>query len=207
VEHIENIQDKEELVKTEVEEIKKSSSISEAISFIGYLVVFAIIFAAIRLFVIQPFIVEGQSMEPSFENYNYLITEKVSFYFSQPQRGEVVIFHPPDSPSINYIKRIIGLPGETVEVKNGGVYVNGTRLDEPYLASNEETLSDQATGTKVTLGQDQFFVMGDNREHSRDSRELGPIPKGNIVSRVWFRLLPINNIKSFAPVKYSPAPS
>jgi len=167
---------------------------------VATIVILAII---IRVFVIQPYIVEGQSMEQSFHNNDYLITEKISYKIREPKRGEVIIFHPPDNPSVNYIKRVVGLPNDKIEVRAGGVYVNDKKIYEPYLTSNEETLNSQKNDYVIVLRDDEYFVFGDNRNHSRDSREIGAIPKENVVSRVWFRLLPINKLKAFAAVSYS----
>lgn len=175
----------------------------EFIKTVAFIVVIAFI---IRIFAIQPFIVEGQSMEPSFANNDYLITEKISYKIHEPSRGDIIIFRPPDNPSVNYIKRIIGLPGDTIEVKNGSVYVNGERLVESYLTSNLETKNVKQSTTPFTVQSGEYYVMGDNREHSRDSREVGAIPKQNITSRIWFRLLPPNSIKVFARVKYETVP-
>lgn len=156
---------------------------------------------AIRLFIVQPFIVEGQSMQPTFENSDYLITEKVSYTLRAPQRGEIVIFHPPDNSSVNYIKRIVGLPGDRVEIKDGSIYINSQKIDEPYLTSNEQTKT-VAKDLDIKLKEDEYFVLGDNRNHSRDSREIGPVPKQNIVSKIWVRLLPLNSVNAFAAVNY-----
>ena len=175
----------------------------EFIKTVAFIVVIAFI---IRIFAIQPFIVEGQSMEPSFANNDYLITEKISYKIHEPTRGDIIIFRPPDNPSVNYIKRIIGLPGDTIEVKNGSVYVNEERLVESYLTSNLETKNVKQSTAAVTVQSGEYYVMGDNREHSRDSREIGAVPKQNITSRIWFRLLPPNSIKVFARVKYETVP-
>jgi len=157
---------------------------------------------AIRAFLIQPFIVEGQSMEPNFENNNYLITEKVSYKLHTPERGDIIIFHPPGDDEINYIKRVIGTPGDRVEIKNGAVLVNGKKISETYLESDEQTLVGKSEFSSVVLKDKEFFLMGDNRNHSRDSREIGVIGADRIVSRIWFRLLPLNEIKAFAHVNY-----
>ena len=157
---------------------------------------------SIRIFVIQPYIVEGQSMEPTFSNNDYLVTEKVLFKMRAPQRGEVVIFHPPENPEINYIKRVVGLPGETVAIREGGVHINGRKILEPYLVSKDTTALSRGKEYTATLGSDEYFLMGDNRNHSRDSREIGAIPLQNIVSRTWFRLLPLDKIRAFAAIQY-----
>jgi len=174
-------------------------SVFDFVKTVATIIILAII---TRVFIVQPYIVEGLSMEQSFQNNDYLITEKISYELRAPKRGEVIIFHPPDNPSVNYIKRIVGLPGDTVEIKNGSVYINNSKLSEPYLKSNEETLSSQKNTYSMTLKDDEYFVFGDNRNHSRDSREIGAVPKSNIVSRVWFRLLPVNKFKAFAAVNY-----
>lgn len=164
-------------------------------------VLIAVLTYGIRFFLIQPFIVDGQSMEPSFHNNDYLITEKVTFKVRPPERGEIVILHPPDNPEINYIKRIVGLPGDAIQIKKGFVYVNDQRLDESYLPSGDTTASVQENYS-IALKDKEYFVMGDNRSHSRDSREIGPVPYQNIVSRIWFRLLPLNQLKAFASFEF-----
>lgn len=197
--------DESELIEQEKTESKNGAVLSAFKSFFNFLKTVVLVVAialVIRVFIVQPFVVEGQSMEPTFNNADYLITEKVSYRFHNPQRGEIVIFHPPDSPSVNYIKRVIGLPGETVETKDNNVLINGQKLTENYLFSAEDLKAVSKDGQKLVLGQDQYFVMGDNRNHSRDSREIGAITKEEIVSRVWFRLLPISHARAFAALSY-----
>jgi len=188
---------------------KKSFLKRAALGVFDFLKTVVIIFVlafVIKAFVIQPYIIDGESMEPTFQNNDYLITEKVSYHLRQPQRGDIVIFHPPDSLSISYVKRIVGLPEDEVEIKDKKVYVNGKRIIEPYLTSNDETAAPKGNDLKMNVSANEYFVMGDNRNHSRDSREIGPIPSKNIVSRIWFRLLPVNNIKAFAHVNYETSP-
>lgn len=151
----------------------------------------------IRVFVISPFVVDGESMHPTFENLNYLIVDEFLYRFSAPERGDVVVFRYPDNPSIFYIKRIIGLPGETVSINHGAVTITtvigqNITLDEPYIVNED------ATYTKnVSLNPEEYFVMGDNRPNSSDSRVWGPLLKKNIIGRVDLRLLPISNIGFF----------
>lgn len=145
----------------------------------------------IRYFLVQPFIIEGNSMEPNFHDSEYLLTDKLSYRFTSPQRGEVIIFHPPENPGVNYIKRVIGLPGETVEIKEGKVFVNGKLFNEPEIEAETQVTSQKEL--KLTVPFDTYFVLGDNRPHSRDSRELGTIPKINITGRVWFVVLPFQD--------------
>jgi signal peptidase I len=167
---------------------------------------------SIRYFVIQPFVVDGDSMKPTFINNEYLIAEKISYDFTTPSRGDIVIFRYPKNTSIIYIKRLIGLPGETVTVKNNKVYIakseNGelTQLEEKYLDSNVSTkVFDTETATKeltITLHENEFFVLGDNREHSSDSREWGVLPKSNIIGRVWLTVTPLDHLKIWGHQKY-----
>jgi len=163
----------------------------------------AAIILPIRYFLVQPFFVKGQSMEPTFRDRDYLIIDEVSFRLREPQRGEVVVFRFPQQPSQFYIKRIIGLPGETVEIADGRVKIiprDGAPavLDERYLAPNEKTLGN----ARVTLGQNQFFVLGDNRDASYDSRRWGTLPKDDIIGRVWIRPWPVAMFSVFAAVDY-----
>lgn len=145
----------------------------------------------IRVFVISPFVVDGESMHPTFENLDYLIVDELIYDFHAPTRGDVIVFRYPGDPSVFYIKRVIGLPGETVSINHGIITItktDGTKLtlNEPYVVAED------ATYTKnVSLTQDEYFVMGDNRPNSSDSRIWGPLPKKNIIGRVDLRLLPI----------------
>lgn len=198
-------QDYFEEVKEEAEPTKKSSVATLFLTVLDLAKTVFMIFALaiiIRIFIIQPFIVEGQSMEPNFKNNDYLITEKISYRLRSPKRGEVVIFHPPDNPSINYLKRIIGVPGDKIEIKDGNVFVNDKKISEPYLKEGDRTVLPAQDSEKITLKDKEYFVFGDNRNHSRDSRELGPIPYDSIVSRIWLRLFPFESINAFAAVEY-----
>lgn len=154
------------------------------------LVVFIIAFI-LRYFVIQPYIVDGQSMMPNYENNEYLLAEKVSYMFGQPKRGDVVVFRYPKNPSINYIKRIIGLPGDTVTIKDNTIkivnkdYPSGLTLKENYLPKTAKTEIGSGQSMTKELTTNQYFVLGDNREGSSDSREWGVLPKANIAGRAW----------------------
>lgn len=151
----------------------------------------------LRLFVISPFVVDGESMHPTFENLDYLIIDEITYRFEAPARGDVIVFRYPRNLSVFYIKRIIGLPGETVSISHGIVTVtetNGTSLSltEPYIAAEDATYND-----KVTLGSGEYFVMGDNRPNSSDSRVWGPLPAKDITGRVMLRLLPVSRAGLF----------
>lgn len=141
----------------------------------------------IRYFLVQPFYVKGASMEPSFYDHDYLLIDEVSYRFRQPQRGEVVVFHYPRDPRQFFIKRIVGLPGERVAISQNKVWVGPAggelvALNEPYLGV-VHTRGDY----EATLGPDEFYVLGDNRESSLDSRSFGPINDDSMVGRIWIR--------------------
>ncbi len=163
-----------------------------------------IIIVPIRYFLIQPFFVRGASMEPTFEDGEYLIIDQLSYHFRTPQRGEVIVFRYPNQPSQFFIKRIIGLPGETVTIADGKVMIQnsqhpaGVVLDEsPYLSAEVRT-GGQVT---MTLAADQYFVMGDNRPASSDSRSWGPVPTKDVIGRVWLRAFPVDRLNVFSPPK------
>jgi len=155
-------------------------------------------FAVIYLFLIQPHQVRGDSMLPSFHNSDYLITNKVLYTFREPQRGDVIIFKFPPMPKEEYIKRIIGMPNEEVEIRDGFVIIynsehpNGFVLDEPYLEKGTRTAGKTAIPdeTRIRIPEDQFVVMGDNRSRSSDSREWGFVPRENFVGKGWIRYWP-----------------
>jgi len=150
------------------------------------IVMTVLIFAAVRLMA-QNFRIEGNSMEPNLHNGQYLIIEKVSYRFSEPQRGDVIVFHYPNNPKRDFIKRIIGLPGETVQIRQGQIYIGGKLLPEPY---NPNTGS-YSWGPGV-VGEDEYFVLGDNRNNSSDSHSWGMLPKDMIVGKAWFIYWPIS---------------
>lgn len=158
---------------------------------IQIVVLAAIIVLPIRYFIFQPFIVKGQSMEPNFEDGDYLIIDELSYKFREPKRGEVVVFKNPRNPPQRFIKRIIGLPGETVEIKDGQVTIFNEKgsqvLDESEYLSFGQTLGN----VRVSLKEREYFVLGDHRISSSDSRQWGALPKENIVGRVYLRLWPL----------------
>ena len=160
----------------------------------------------IRVFIISPFVVDGESMHPTFKNLDYLIIDELLYNLKSPARGEVIVFRYPGNPSLFYIKRIIGLPGETVSINHGAVTIiktDGSKmtLAEPYIVNED------ATYTKnVSLNADEYFVMGDNRPNSSDSRVWGPLPKKDIIGRVDLRLLPVSKSGFFpGTATYTPA--
>ena len=150
----------------------------------------------LRYFAVQPFIVDGESMMPNYTNSEYLLAEKISYLVGAPKRGDAIIFRYPGNPSVNYIKRVIGLPGEKVTVANNTITIyssehpDGVALQENYLPDGTLTLTQERDPLATTLGTDQYFVLGDNREHSSDSREWGILPKSNIIGRAWLTVYP-----------------
>ena len=164
---------------------------------IKIVIIALVIVIPVRYFLFQPFLVNGQSMEPNFENGDYLIVDEISYRFHDPQRGDVIVFGYPGNPSTRLIKRVIGLPGETVEIKEGKVTIikeNTEVLDESqYLPEGLET-QPGVKGDKFSIPEDEFFVLGDNRTVSLDSRWWGLLPRQNIIGRVYLRLWPIKDL-------------
>ena len=155
------------------------------------------VFVLLYLFIAQPNQVHGNSMYPTFHDKEFLLTEKITYHMRDPQRGEIVIFKaPPSEPcaedECEYIKRIIALPGETIKVMGGNVWINGEVLEEIYLPDEYRTNSGSylREGEVTIVPDGEYLFFGDNRDHSRDGREFGPIPKENIVGRAIFRYWP-----------------
>ena len=164
--------------------------ILETIVFVGSL------FIVVYLFVAQPNHVKGASMDPTFGSGDYIFTSKITYKMRIFQRGDVIVFKSPHNPDIEYIKRIIGVPGDVVMVKDSEVYVNGQRLKEDYIAAKtnlwEGGFSKNGEGTKITEGM--LYVMGDNRPRSSDSREFGPITQESVIGQVFYRYFPPNKV-------------
>lgn len=172
--------------------------------FLETIVVALSIFVVVYLFLVQPHEVKGSSMEPNFHNNEYILTDKISYRFTEPKRGEVVIFKSPKNPEVDYIKRIIGLPSEQVKIQNGSVYINDKKLGEPYL---EETTilypgSFMQEGVEITIPSNEYFVFGDNRSHSSDSREFGPISRNLIIGRAFMRYWPLPKFGLLPAISY-----
>ena len=158
----------------------------------------------IRYFLIQPFYVKGASMEPNFVDHQYLIIDELSYRFADPQRGDIIVFRYPKDPRQYFIKRVMGLPGETVRVRDGKVYIINEEYPAGVLINENEYLSDTYTaGNKeVQLGDEEYFVLGDNRSASLDSRGFGTVPERLIIGRVWLRGWPFDEIKAFSTPDY-----
>jgi signal peptidase I len=180
---------------------KFSALIWEAVKIIIFSLAIVI---PVRYFLVQPFFVKGMSMEPNFDDEQYLIVNEITYRFNVPERGDVVVFKYPYDPSQYYIKRIIGLPNETVEIVGGGIIIyssqnpQGIVLDEKQYLTDEKTIGE----TKVSLSDNQYFVLGDNRFASSDSRRWGPLDKKFIVGKAWIRVWPFDKATVFKSVSY-----
>ena len=193
------------------EEIKSQNKKSRENFFLFLLEIIKILILAlaiilpIRYFIAQPFFVKGASMESAFEDGDYLIINEISYRFSEPQRGDAIVFRFPEDPKQFFIKRVVGLPNETIEIKNNQAKVfnegnpNGFILDESsYLDSGQITEG----SLRVKLYENEYFVLGDNRLHSSDSRRWGVLNKSYIIGKVFIRAWPVDKIKYFTPEIY-----
>jgi signal peptidase I len=167
-------------------------------------VLIAAIYALVNLLSAR-FIVDGPSMQPNFVSDQFVIVSRLHYMIGAPERGDIVVFHYPQDPTEDYIKRVIGTPGDTIELRNQQVYVNGEPLDEPYI--NEPcNISSCPDRIYPTLEADQYFVMGDNRNHSSDSRRFGAVGREFIVGEALFRYWPIPDIGSVTRIRYPDSP-
>jgi signal peptidase I len=173
---------------------KSQRFLTQAWDLARFVLTVLLIVIPIRVFIAKPFIVSGASMDPTFADKEYLIIDELSYYLRAPERGEVAIFKFPKDPSKYFIKRVIGLPGETVIIKNNQVSIkkaDGTikKVNESYLKNSFETQDEE-----TTLGASEYFMMGDNRAVSYDSRAWGAVPEDLIAGRAFVRLFPPNRI-------------
>lgn len=170
---------------------KQESSWRELIDFV---LVALLIVILVRVFVAEPYVVSGSSMVPTFEDKNYLIVDKISYRLGDPKRNDVVVFRPPIDSKKFYIKRIIGLPSETLDIKGSIVTITnlehpqGFKLNEPYVKNAADNVA------HFELKDDEYFVMGDNRSASSDSRSWGTLKRKLIAGRAFLRLLPIKKM-------------
>jgi signal peptidase I len=181
--------------------------------FVKVIVIALAIILPIRYFVFQPFIVSGSSMEPNFSNGQYLIIDEISYRFNEPTRGDVVVIRYPKDRKQFFIKRVVGLPGEQVLIDNGRVTIindenpEGVTLSETYLPSQGLTFPHNTAivgGRKsVTLKADEYFMMGDNRLASSDSRDWGILNRQDMIGKVFVRVLPLSEFMKFQTPQYS----
>lgn len=175
--------------------VNKKNALKEFLRF-----VFALTFVVVFTFLVVTFVgqrtrVNGSSMETTLSDHDNLIVDKLSYRFSDPKRYDIVVFphfRTTESKEIYYIKRIIGLPGETVQILNGDIYINGAKIEEHY---GSEVIEDpKMAATPIKLADDEYFVLGDNRNHSSDSREIGAVKRKDIIGRAVFRIWPLEQI-------------
>lgn len=160
--------------------------------FLQGIVVFMAVLVMVYLFILSPQEISGSSMDPTFKNSELILTNKIEYKFSPPQRGDVIIFKSPKNKEVDYIKRIIGLPGDTVKLENSTFIVNGQPVKEPYIGPDVFTAGSDylQEGSEITVPEGMYFVAGDNRPHSSDSREFGPIPFTDIIGKALLRYWP-----------------
>ena len=170
-------------------EPKKENFFKEVLKFS---LIAILIVAPIRIFIAQPFVVSGASMQPNFDSSQYLIVDQLSCQFGTPERGEVIIFKYPKDPSTFFIKRVIGLPNETVIMDSGNLIIKNTDFPDGF-AIEEPYIKEATEDTFITkLADDEYFVLGDNRKHSSDSRIWGPLNDKFVVGKAFLRLFPVN---------------
>jgi len=193
-------------VVSEPDEKKENGIVSFFVELVKVVVISLAIVLPVRYFLIQPFYVKGASMEPSFYDDEYLIINEIVYRLGTPARGDIVVFKYPRQPNQYFIKRIIGLPGERVVIKNNEVIIynkkhrEGRKIDESsYLSATEKTLGVE----DITLKSDEYFVLGDNRAHSLDSRSFGAVPEDNIIGKTWIRGWPLDRLKKFSGPDYN----
>jgi signal peptidase I len=184
--------------------VTKSPAFGCLVEIVETLVLTLIIFWVIQSFVAQPYRVQQQSMEHTLEPDQYVLVDKLTPHFDTYKRGDIVVFNPPadwvqQPQGQPYIKRVIGVGGDTVELKDGSVYVNGTKLNEPYIFADEngdpQPTEDILGTNKWVIPKGQLFLMGDHRANSADSREFGPVDVGAVIGRAWLRYWPIDTFR------------
>ena len=189
---------------------EKSSFWSTIVDIIETIVVAAAIFVVVYLFLLQPHQVRGASMEPNLRDGEYILTDKISYRFNEPKRGDVIIFKAPTNPDVDFIKRIVALPGEKVEIKNNTIIIfnsehpKGFTLSEPYeIMEPIAGGSYLREGKVVEVPENNYFVFGDNRTHSFDSREWGPLSKEAIIGKAWIRYWPLSKLSIIKRLNFS----
>ena len=183
---------RKKLYRDKAEKIEKSK-VRETVEFVIYCGLAIIVGLLIVRFVGQRTEVIGESMSPTLEDGDNLIVDKITYRFSDPKRFDIIVFPFKENRTVYYIKRIIGLPGETVQIQDGKIYINGIELNEDYGA---EPIEDPGIASApITLGEDEYFVLGDNRNNSQDSRTaaVGNISRDEIFGRAWIRFWPLDS--------------
>lgn len=197
----ENIEEIKEIKNNRIKGIVKNY-LPFAWEIIKIVIMASVIVLPIRYFLFQPFIVKGESMIPNFQSGDYLIVDEISYRFAEPQRGEVIVFRYPKDTTQKFIKRVIGLPSETVDIKNGQVTIakdgQESILNEKYLPADLKTYGN----INAVLGIDEYFVLGDNREYSFDSRSWGVVRRKDIIGKAFLRILPVAALSEISRPAY-----
>ena len=173
--------------------------------FLQSIVVVLAILVMVYLFIMSPQEISGQSMDPTFHNGEYILTNKIEYKLHNPARGDVVIFHSPKNRDIDYIKRVIGLPGDRVKLYANTMYINGERLNEPYIDASVITSGGSCLreNQELIVPKGKYFVMGDNRPHSSDSREFCAVIKEDFIGKALLRYWPFSNFGLIANPDYN----
>jgi len=175
------------------------------------LLVTVLVFAVVQMFVAQPFEVQQESMENTLLPGQYVLVDKLTPHFDAYHRGDVVVFTPPagwsrDAADTPFVKRVIGVAGDTVTIKDGKVFLNGDALAEPYVYGSQKTTVPSSGSATWTIAPGHLFVMGDHREASQDSREFGPIETSSVIGRIWIRYWPFDSFGRLPDSQASPSP-
>ena len=183
-------------------------AVAALFDFLQSIVVVLAVMVMVYLFIMSPQEISGASMEPNFHNGEYILTNKIQYKLENPKRGDVVIFKSPLNKDIDYIKRIIGLPGEKVMLKDNALYVNGQKVPETYLAPDVYVFGGSylREGAEITVPEGQYFVSGDNRPHSSDSREFGPVAKEDFIGKALLRYWPFDKFGLVSRPEYPNLP-
>lgn len=197
-------QKKDEIAPAELPDSPKLQGLAFIWETVKIVVISLAIIIPIRYFLVQPFFVKGASMEPTFEDNDYILIDEISYRFKNPERGEVVVFRFPEDRSQFFIKRIIGMPEETIEIKDDKVVIHnkqnpaGFELNETYLDAGQHTIG----SLQIKLDPHEYFVMGDNRLRSSDSRRWGALNRSLITGRVFFRAWPVREFGTIPQAAY-----
>jgi signal peptidase I len=189
----------------------KRRSLGCALELLETLLLALIVFLAVQMFVAQPYQVQQESMENTLMPDQYVLVDKLSPVFDDYNRGDIVVFTPPegwshDDANTPFIKRVVGLPGDQIDIRGGKVYVNDVDLDEPYVFNHEPTGVPDSTHI-WTVGENQLFVLGDHRSASQDSRHFGPIDSSTVIGRAWMRYWPLEDFGLIKPIEPEASPS
>ena len=182
--------------------LKKGIAILDALE--PVVLAFAV-FMMVYLVLAQPHKVDGNSMYPTFHDKEFILTDKISYRAHDPQRGDVIVFHAPEPFTSDFIKRVIGLPGETIVLKEGKTYINNKVLPEPYLPNGLQTIEKTTLreGVPYVIPEGRYMVFGDNRNFSSDSREWGSITRKSIVGKAWLTYWPLDRMRFIKHETYS----